>query len=105
MRQKSKGFGSFTARDALPTYSLTLLTKALDCPVTASPISPPKDSNDKSGLDTSVKLTRAKLNKRSGGADLSKDKSDSESRLEFRRSWRGMIELRRNQAELDIYHR
>ncbi|GJX46169.1 hypothetical protein Tco_0271359 [Tanacetum coccineum] len=34
---------------------------------------------DKSGLDASAKLTRAELNKRSGDADLSKDKSGPES--------------------------
>ncbi|GJZ12389.1 hypothetical protein Tco_0547619 [Tanacetum coccineum] len=33
---------------------------------------------DKSGIDASAKLTRAKLNKRSGDADLSKDKSGPE---------------------------
>ncbi|GKA30860.1 hypothetical protein Tco_0717165 [Tanacetum coccineum] len=42
---------------------------------------------DKSGLDASAKLTRAKLNKRSRDADLSKDKSGLESPLELRRSW------------------
>ncbi|GJX62492.1 hypothetical protein Tco_0295392 [Tanacetum coccineum] len=39
-----------------------------------------------SGRDASAKLTRAKLNKRSGDADLSKDKSGPESPLEFWRS-------------------
>nr|GEZ55121.1 reverse transcriptase domain-containing protein [Tanacetum cinerariifolium] len=42
---------------------------------------------DKSSLDASAKITRAKLNKRSGDADLSKDKSGSESPPEFRRNW------------------
>ncbi|GJS97901.1 hypothetical protein Tco_0819071 [Tanacetum coccineum] len=42
---------------------------------------------DKTGLDASAKLTRAKLNKRSRDADLSKEKSGPESPLEFRRSW------------------
>ncbi|GJW95487.1 hypothetical protein Tco_0175159 [Tanacetum coccineum] len=42
---------------------------------------------DKSGIDASTKLTRAKLNKRSVDADLSKDKSGPELPLEFRRSW------------------
>nr|GEW25584.1 reverse transcriptase domain-containing protein [Tanacetum cinerariifolium] len=41
---------------------------------------------DKSGLDASAKLTRAKLNKRSGDAGLSKDKSSPELSPEFRRS-------------------
>ncbi|GKF37104.1 hypothetical protein Tco_0113862, partial [Tanacetum coccineum] len=45
-------------------------------------------SKDKSGLDASAKLTRAKLNKRSGDANLLKDKSGPESPPEFRRSWR-----------------
>ncbi|GKF34500.1 hypothetical protein Tco_0107700, partial [Tanacetum coccineum] len=49
--------------------------------------SPPKHSKDKTGLDDSVKLTLAKLNKRSGDAGLSKDKSGLELPLEFRRSW------------------
>ncbi|GJV78454.1 retrovirus-related pol polyprotein from transposon TNT 1-94 [Tanacetum coccineum] len=38
-------------------------------------------------LDASTKLTRAKLNKLSGDADLLKDKSGPESPLEFWRSW------------------
>ncbi|GJT63707.1 putative nucleotidyltransferase, ribonuclease H [Tanacetum coccineum] len=41
--------------------------------------SPPEHPKDKSGLDASAKLTRAELNKRSGDADLSKDKSGPES--------------------------
>ncbi|GKF57361.1 hypothetical protein Tco_0170898, partial [Tanacetum coccineum] len=49
--------------------------------------SPPDHPKDKSGLDASAKLTRAKLNKRSRDADLSKDKSGPESPPEFRRSW------------------
>ncbi|GJV01749.1 hypothetical protein Tco_1335318 [Tanacetum coccineum] len=49
--------------------------------------SPPEHPKDKTGLDASAKLTRAKLNKCSGDADLSKDKSGLESPLEFRRSW------------------
>ncbi|GJU68092.1 hypothetical protein Tco_1254351 [Tanacetum coccineum] len=49
--------------------------------------SPPEHPKDKSGLDASAKLTRAELNKRSGDADLSKDKSGPESPPEFRRSW------------------
>ncbi|GJV43115.1 hypothetical protein Tco_1427651 [Tanacetum coccineum] len=49
--------------------------------------SPPDHPKDKSGLDASAKLTRAKLNKRSRDADLSKDKSGLESPPEFRRSW------------------
>ncbi|GKD67423.1 hypothetical protein Tco_1309531 [Tanacetum coccineum] len=49
--------------------------------------SPSEHPNDISGLDASAKLTRAKLNKRSGDADLSKDKSGPESPPEFRRSW------------------
>ncbi|GJZ63894.1 hypothetical protein Tco_0620315 [Tanacetum coccineum] len=53
----------------------------------------------------SAKLTRAELNKRSGDADLSKDKSGPELPPEFRSSWRRRTKLRRNQAELDIYHR
>nr|GEW27555.1 reverse transcriptase domain-containing protein [Tanacetum cinerariifolium] len=44
-------------------------------------------TKDKSSLDASAKLTRAKLNKRSGYADLSKDKLGLESPPEFRRSW------------------
>ncbi|GJR19904.1 hypothetical protein Tco_0968431 [Tanacetum coccineum] len=49
--------------------------------------SPPEHPKDKTGLDASAKLTRDKLNKRSGDADLSKDNSGPESPLEFRRSW------------------
>ncbi|GKA15879.1 hypothetical protein Tco_0695626 [Tanacetum coccineum] len=49
-----------------------------------SPLDHPKD---KSGLDASAKLTRTKLNKHFGDADLSKDKSGSESPPEFQRSW------------------
>ncbi|GKE27968.1 hypothetical protein Tco_1443352 [Tanacetum coccineum] len=49
--------------------------------------SPPEHPKGKSGLDASAKVTRAELNKRSGDADLSKDKSCSKSSLEFRRSW------------------
>ncbi|GKD35015.1 hypothetical protein Tco_1250524, partial [Tanacetum coccineum] len=47
----------------------------------------PGTSKDKSSLDASAKLTRAGLNKRSGDADLSNDKSGPESPPEFRRSW------------------
>ncbi|GJW81802.1 reverse transcriptase domain-containing protein [Tanacetum coccineum] len=55
----------------------------------SSPLSwsPPEHLKDKSGLDASAKLTRAKLNKRSGDADLSKDKSGPKSPPEFWRSW------------------
>ncbi|GKC38885.1 reverse transcriptase domain-containing protein, partial [Tanacetum coccineum] len=49
--------------------------------------SPSESPKDKSGLDASAKLTRAELNKRSGDADLSKDKSVPGSPSEFRRSW------------------
>nr|GEZ92667.1 reverse transcriptase domain-containing protein [Tanacetum cinerariifolium] len=49
--------------------------------------SPPDHPNDKSRLDASAKLTRDKLNKRSGDANLSKDKSGPESPPEFQRSW------------------
>nr|GEY57208.1 hypothetical protein [Tanacetum cinerariifolium] len=42
---------------------------------------------DKIGLDTSTKLTWAKLNKRSGDADLSKDKTGPKLPLKFWRSW------------------
>ncbi|GJY82412.1 reverse transcriptase domain-containing protein [Tanacetum coccineum] len=49
--------------------------------------SPSEHPKDKSGLDASAKLTRAELNKRSGDADLSKDKSCPESPPEFQRSW------------------
>ncbi|GJT13723.1 hypothetical protein Tco_0860765 [Tanacetum coccineum] len=38
-------------------------------------------------MNASAKLTRAKLHKRSGDADLSKDKSGPESQPEFWRSW------------------
>ncbi|GJZ02063.1 hypothetical protein Tco_0520024, partial [Tanacetum coccineum] len=48
--------------------------------------SPPEHPKGKSGLDASAKVTRAELNKRSRDADLSKDKSGSESPLEFQRS-------------------
>ncbi|GJV92559.1 reverse transcriptase domain-containing protein [Tanacetum coccineum] len=50
-------------------------------------MSPSEHPNDKSGLDASAKLTRAKLNKRFGDAGLSKDKSGPESSPEFQRSW------------------
>ncbi|GJZ85625.1 reverse transcriptase domain-containing protein, partial [Tanacetum coccineum] len=49
-----------------------------------SPLEHPKE---KYNLDTATKLARAKPNKRSGDADLSKDKSGPESPVEFRRSW------------------
>ncbi|GJS93214.1 reverse transcriptase domain-containing protein [Tanacetum coccineum] len=49
--------------------------------------SPPDHLKDKSSLDASTKLTRAKPNKHSGDADLLKDKSGSELPLEFHRSW------------------
>ncbi|GJZ82796.1 hypothetical protein Tco_0647969 [Tanacetum coccineum] len=49
--------------------------------------SPPEHPKEKCSLDTPAKLTRAKLNKRSGDADLSKDKSGPKSPLERRRSW------------------
>ncbi|GJU06480.1 hypothetical protein Tco_1122910 [Tanacetum coccineum] len=49
--------------------------------------SPSEHPKDKSGLAASAKLTRVELNKRSGDADLSKDKSGPESPPEFRRSW------------------
>ncbi|GJZ60254.1 hypothetical protein Tco_0616070 [Tanacetum coccineum] len=49
--------------------------------------SPPKHPKDKSGLDASAKLTRAKLNKRSRDAGLSKDKLGLESSPKFWRSW------------------
>ncbi|GJW18258.1 hypothetical protein Tco_0025694 [Tanacetum coccineum] len=49
--------------------------------------SPPEHLKDKTGLDASAKLTRAKLNKRFGDDDLLKDNSGPESLLEFRRSW------------------
>nr|GEZ57187.1 hypothetical protein [Tanacetum cinerariifolium] len=47
------------------------------------------DAKEKYNLDTASKLARAKPNKPSGDADLSKDKSGPESPLEFRRSCRG----------------
>ncbi|GKC38563.1 hypothetical protein Tco_1050947, partial [Tanacetum coccineum] len=50
--------------------------------------SPLDHLKDKSSLDASAKLTRAKPNKCSRDADLSKDKSGSESPPEFQRSWR-----------------
>ncbi|GJW33488.1 hypothetical protein Tco_1198320 [Tanacetum coccineum] len=56
-----------------------------DVELVESPLEHPKD---KPGLDASAKLTRAKLNKHSGDADLSKDKLGPESPLEFWRSWR-----------------
>ncbi|GJT83150.1 hypothetical protein Tco_1057492 [Tanacetum coccineum] len=49
--------------------------------------SPPEHPKEKYNLDTATKLARAKPNKRSRDADLSKDKSVPESPLEFRRSW------------------
>ncbi|GJY35511.1 retrotransposable element Tf2 [Tanacetum coccineum] len=49
--------------------------------------SPSDHPKDKSGLDASAKLTWAKLNKRLGDADLSKDKSGPESPPEFQRRW------------------
>ncbi|GJQ94863.1 hypothetical protein Tco_0006002 [Tanacetum coccineum] len=93
--------------------------------------SPPDHPKNKSSLDASAKLTRAKPNKHSRDADLSKDKSGPKSPPEFRRSWcveghvrsgvissvlmqrylrttrqrRRRIKLRRNQAEFDIHHR
>nr|GEY92507.1 myb/SANT-like domain-containing protein [Tanacetum cinerariifolium] len=48
---------------------------------------PSDHPKDKSSLDASAKLTRAKLNKRSRDADLSKYKSGPESPPEFQRSW------------------
>ncbi|GJX98842.1 hypothetical protein Tco_0355861 [Tanacetum coccineum] len=49
--------------------------------------SPSEYPEDKTGLDAYSKLTRAKLNKRSEDADLSKDNSGPESPLDFQRSW------------------
>ncbi|GJS88543.1 hypothetical protein Tco_0771179 [Tanacetum coccineum] len=50
-------------------------------------LSPPDHPKDKSSSDASAKLTRAKLNKRSREADLSKDKSGPKPPPEFQRSW------------------
>ncbi|GJW16146.1 hypothetical protein Tco_0020279 [Tanacetum coccineum] len=50
-------------------------------------MSPSEHPKEKYNLDTATKLARAKPNKRSGDADLSKDKSGPESPLEFQRSW------------------
>ncbi|GJR69841.1 hypothetical protein Tco_0015906 [Tanacetum coccineum] len=49
--------------------------------------SPSDHPKDKFGLDAYAKLTWAKLNKCSGDADLSKDKSGLESPPKFWRSW------------------
>ncbi|GJV00864.1 hypothetical protein Tco_1330134 [Tanacetum coccineum] len=65
----------------------------------------PEHPKDKTGLDAFAKLARAKLNKRSGDAELSKDKSGLESPLEFQRSWKVRTMLWKNQAELDIHYR
>ncbi|GJW16609.1 reverse transcriptase domain-containing protein [Tanacetum coccineum] len=54
---------------------------------TLKKLSPPKHPKEKYNLDTATKVARAKPNKRSGDADLSKDKSGPESPVEFRRSW------------------
>ncbi|GKE33783.1 hypothetical protein Tco_1453105, partial [Tanacetum coccineum] len=59
--------------------------------------------DERDSLDAPAKLTRAKLNKCSRDADLSKDKSGPESSPELRRSWRRRIKIRRNQADPDIY--
>ncbi|GKB52747.1 hypothetical protein Tco_0903500 [Tanacetum coccineum] len=61
------------------------LRRSLVCRRTYQSLS--EHPKDKSGIDASTKLTRAKLNKRSVDADLSKDKSGPELPLEFRRSW------------------
>ncbi|GKB69238.1 hypothetical protein Tco_0930650, partial [Tanacetum coccineum] len=66
-------------------------------------VSPSEHPEEKGSLDTPAKLTRAKLNKRSRDADLSKDMSCPESPPELRRSWRRRIKIRRNQADPDIY--
>ncbi|GKE67751.1 hypothetical protein Tco_1521912 [Tanacetum coccineum] len=60
-----------------------------------------RSSGDKSVFDASAKLTRAKLNKRSGDIDLSKEKSGPESPPEFQRSCprEGPQSLRRSEAE------
>nr|GEY42610.1 hypothetical protein [Tanacetum cinerariifolium] len=47
-------------------------------------------------MDAFAKLTRAKLNKRSRDADLSKDKSGPESPLESQRSWTTFLERTRS---------
>ncbi|GJW68412.1 hypothetical protein Tco_0122836 [Tanacetum coccineum] len=52
-----------------------------------SRVSPSDHPKDRSSLDASAKLTQAKLNKRSGDANLSNDKSGLESPPELRRSW------------------
>ncbi|GJT12547.1 hypothetical protein Tco_0859589 [Tanacetum coccineum] len=63
-----------------------------------SPLEHPKE---KYSSDTPAKLTRAKLNKRSGDADLSKDKlAQRYLRAIRQREWR--IKVRGNQADPDI---
>ncbi|GJU14080.1 hypothetical protein Tco_1136476 [Tanacetum coccineum] len=53
---------------------------------------------EKYNLDTATNLARAKLNKCSGDADLSKKKSGPESSLEFRRSWTTVLGRTRGQT-------
>ncbi|GKD69599.1 hypothetical protein Tco_1323689 [Tanacetum coccineum] len=65
----------------------TLQRKRMDKKQATLAKSPPDHPKDKSGLDAFAKLTWAKLNKRFGDADLSKDKSGPKPRPEFRRSW------------------
>ncbi|GKA23071.1 reverse transcriptase domain-containing protein [Tanacetum coccineum] len=54
---------------------------------TTSSKSPPGHPKKRYSLDVPAKLTRAKLNERSGDADSSKDESSPESPPELRRSW------------------
>ncbi|GJW52744.1 putative reverse transcriptase domain-containing protein [Tanacetum coccineum] len=50
-------------------------------------VSPPDYPKEKYSLDAPAKLTRAKLNKSSGDANLSKEKLGPESPPDFQRSW------------------
>ncbi|GJW77502.1 hypothetical protein Tco_0139184 [Tanacetum coccineum] len=91
--------------EIMETVELYAMKDALVGIPGVSGLSTKQHPKDKTGLDASAKLTRAKLNKCSEDADLSKDKSGPESPLEFLRSWRQRTMLRRNQAELELYYR
>ncbi|GKE29058.1 hypothetical protein Tco_1444442, partial [Tanacetum coccineum] len=64
----------------------------------------PSELPEKScSLSTSAKLARAKLDKYSGDAGMSKDMLGLEQPGELRRSWIRRSKLRRSQADLDTH--
>ncbi|GJT83146.1 hypothetical protein Tco_1057488 [Tanacetum coccineum] len=67
--------------------------------------SPSEHPKEKYNLDPATKLARAKPNKRSGDADVSKDKSGPESPLEFWRSWYVEGHIRSGVISFVLMHR